>query len=95
LGDIWLPQPVQVWANGAEHSSQNFAVTAFSHWHFGHFIADLGGNIGQMHRKANVAHNGRQGNFLGLYRCNRVQNRWNAMSSTWLKWAGGPTLLVA
>jgi hypothetical protein len=46
LGDIWLPQPEQVWANGAEHSSQNFAVTAFSHWHFGHFIADLGGNIG-------------------------------------------------
>jgi hypothetical protein len=45
-GNIWLPQSAQVWPNGVEHSSQNFAVTAFSHWHFGHFIANPGGNGG-------------------------------------------------
>jgi hypothetical protein len=39
VSDTWLRQLSQVRGSGAAHSSQNFAVTVFSCWHFGHFIA--------------------------------------------------------
>ena len=42
-----------------------------------------------MHRKANVAHNARQGNVLALYRCDRAQDRWNAILYL-VKWAVQP-----
>jgi hypothetical protein len=45
---------------------------------------------GQMPRKANVAHNARQGNVLALYRCDRAQARWNAILYL-VKWQFSPS----
>jgi hypothetical protein len=38
VSDTRLPQLAQVRGSSAAHSSQNFALSVFSCWHFGHFI---------------------------------------------------------
>ena len=64
MDDTWLPQLTQARPSGAAHSSQIFASSVFSCWHFGHFIARPWEAASRMLQQVNVARDRQQGRMF-------------------------------